>query len=195
DGLRVLGPGGRRRLSLHRRRGVRSRHQRHVRQPHGRDPRCTGGRHRSGYVLLRHGVRQGRYPLRPLVCGARLPRGGAGLGNARRAGGGVFPALARREATHRAGALGAYRIVTSSSALVGWMATVSSKSSLVAPMRTATANPCIISSAPGPTTCTPTTRRLGPTVTSFMSQRGLAIVSAWYIGMKLDLNTLTDSSP
>src|SRR6185312_9531158 len=71
-----------------------------------------------------------------------------------------------------------HRMVTSSSATVGWIATVSSKSFFVAPMRTATANPCIISSAPGPTTCTPTTRCSAPTVTSFMSQRGFRVSGA-----------------
>ena len=45
----------------------------------------------------------------------------------------VLAALARQRSPQR--------IVTSSSALVGWIATVSSKSRLRAPMRTATANP------------------------------------------------------
>jgi hypothetical protein len=47
-------------------------------------------------------------------------------------------------------------MVTNSSAAVGWMATVSSKSILRAPIFSATANPCIISSAPIPKTCRPT---------------------------------------
>lgn len=49
------------------------------------------------------------------------------------------------------------RIVTSSSAEVGWIATVLSKSALVAPILMATAKPCSISSQPRPCICSPTT--------------------------------------
>ena len=67
----------------------------------------------------------------------------------------------RRTTSRRKRAAALQRIVTSSSALVGWIATVSSKSCLVAPMRTATANPCSISSAPCPTTCSADDALLG----------------------------------
>src|SRR5262249_20128419 len=76
------------------------------------------------------------------------------------------------------------RIVTSSSATVGWMASVSSKSLFVAPIRTATAKPCSISSTLRPARCTPTMRSSLPTVTSFIRVRGLLPVNALYIGTK-----------
>ena len=85
----------------------------------------------------------------------------------------------------------AQRIVTSSSAEVGWMAIVSSRSRLRAPIFTATAKPCRISSAPVPIRCTPSTRYSGPATTSFITQRGLRVVSAWYIGTKLLVYTFT----
>jgi len=58
-------------------------------------------------------------------------------------------------------------IVTSSSALLGWMATVRSKSALVAPIFTATAKPCIISSALSPMMWMPTTFSSLPAQISF----------------------------
>ena len=54
-------------------------------------------------------------------------------------------------------------------------------------MRSATAKPCNISSAPAPITWQPTMRCSDPTVTSFISVRGLCGVSAWYIGTKLEV--------
>ena len=50
-----------------------------------------------------------------------------------------------------------FLIVTSSSAADGWMPTVASNCALVAPPFRATAIPCKISGASGPTMCTPTT--------------------------------------
>ena len=50
-----------------------------------------------------------------------------------------------------------YRMVTSSSLEVGWMATVSSNCALVAPILMATEKPCNISSQPWPSMCRPIT--------------------------------------
>ena len=50
------------------------------------------------------------------------------------------------------------RIVTNSSAEVGWMPMVRSKSALVAPATIATSTACIISGASSPRMCTPSTR-------------------------------------
>src|SRR5690606_6389977 len=75
------------------------------------------------------------------------------------------------------------RKVTSSSAMVGWMATVSSKSRFVAPIFTATAKPCSISSAPGPITCRPTMRSSGPAQTSLTAALRLRSARAWCIGV------------
>ena len=73
---------------------------------------------------------------------------------------------------------GRQRIVTISSALVGWIASVSSKSRLRAPIVSATAKPWIISSAPGPITWQPTIYSSAPTVTSFIAVCGFTSPSA-----------------
>lgn len=59
-----------------------------------------------------------------------------------------------------------YFIVTSSSALVGWIATQESKSRLRAPILTATPKPCSISALPRPRMCRPTMRSSEPAQTS-----------------------------
>ena len=63
------------------------------------------------------------------------------------------------------------RIVTNSSAAVGWMPIVASNTALVAPAFIATAKPCTTSPASGPTMCSPTTRSLAVSTTSFMRVR------------------------
>ena len=59
-------------------------------------------------------------------------------------------------------------MVTNSSEAVGWIATQLSKSALVAPIFRATANPCSISSAACPITCSPTTCSSFPAQTNFL---------------------------
>jgi ABC-type dipeptide/oligopeptide/nickel transport system permease subunit len=63
------------------------------------------------------------------------------------------------------------RIVTSSSAADGWTATVSSNCRLVAPIFTAMPAIWMISAASGPATCTPSTRSVLASTTSFISMR------------------------
>ena len=98
-------------------------------------------------------------------------------------------------------------MVTSSSEDVGWIATVRSKSAFVAPILTATEKPCSISSQPRPimwmpntchvtsnvarlrvhtTTCTSTFSE-GSWQMSFILQGDLRAVTAWYMGVKLDV--------
>jgi hypothetical protein len=65
------------------------------------------------------------------------------------------------------------RMVTNSSAAVGWMPMVLSNTALVAPAFMATAKPCTISPASAPTMCRPTTRSLALSTISFISVRSL----------------------
>ncbi|GAB4203677.1 MAG: hypothetical protein OHK0013_18020 [Sandaracinaceae bacterium] len=76
------------------------------------------------------------------------------------------------------------RIVTSSSAAVGWIPIVVSSCALVAPHRSATAKPCTISPASAPATCTPSTRSVSASTTSFMKQRSSEPVNVCFIGLK-----------
>lgn len=108
-----------------------------------------------------------------------------GLAGRRRA----LPACAgaRPVGAHRAGGgrarvaqrLTGSRMVTNSSAAVGWMPMVASNTALVAPAFMATAKPCTISPASAPTMCRPTTRSLAVSTTSFIRVRSLLPESVW----------------
>ena len=82
-------------------------------------------------------------------------------------------------------------IVTSSSALIGWIAMVLSKSALVAPICTATAKPCIISSTLSPIRWIPTYVASSPLQTSFIAVVTPCPDSAWRIGVKSVWYTVT----
>ena len=79
------------------------------------------------------------------------------------------------------------RIVTSSSAAVGWTAMVASKSALVAPIFTAMPASWIISPASGPQIWTPRTRSVSPSTTSFISMRVSRPEMVCFIGRNVAL--------
>ena len=76
------------------------------------------------------------------------------------------------------------RIVTNSSAAVGWMPMVLSNTALVAPAFIATAKPCTISPASAPTMCRPTTRSVASSTTSFISVRSVLPLSVCLSALK-----------
>src|SRR5580698_9077688 len=78
------------------------------------------------------------------------------------------------------------RIVTNSSAALGWMPTVASNCFLVAPHFTAMARPWTISGASGPSMWQPTTRSVLASTTSFMKMRSARPDSVFFIGLKRD---------
>src|SRR6516164_119599 len=76
------------------------------------------------------------------------------------------------------------RIVTNSSAALGWMPTVWSNCLLVAPHLTAIARPWMISGASGPSIWQPTTRSLRVSTTSFIRVRSGRPDNVFFIGLK-----------
>ncbi len=76
------------------------------------------------------------------------------------------------------------RIVTNSSAALGWMPTVSSNMRFETPHFTAIARPCMISGASGPSIWQPSTRSLRASTTSFIRVRSSRPDKVFFIGLK-----------
>mmetsp|Transcript_33708 Transcript_33708/g.56615 ORF Transcript_33708/g.56615 Transcript_33708/m.56615 type:complete len:267 (+) Transcript_33708:466-1266(+) len=81
------------------------------------------------------------------------------------------------------------RMVTSSSAAVGWMPMQSSNCAFVAPIFTATATPCRISAASPPTMCTPTTLSVATSTIIFMNIFPSLPEMVFFMGRKDDVYT------